>query len=203
MKKAVLFLLVLLCAAAFSFAQITIPHEFRTGTPARADHMNENFDEVEEAINEQIALTAGLNTATSAGQVLTWTGESWIARSIPPDSTYTLSLMQPYLTINFCIALVGTFPSRNGNDPLLAEIMLFAANFAPRGWALCNGQLLSISQNSALFSLLGTTYGGDGRTTFGLPDFRGRVPLSSGSGPGLPSYQMGQRGGASSAIVYR
>ena len=80
-------------------------------------------------------------------------------------------------------------------DPLIAEIRLFAGNFAPRGWALCDGQLLQISSNSALFSILGTTYGGDGRTTFGLPDYRGRVPLGPRQGPGLPNYTGGQRGG--------
>lgn len=80
-------------------------------------------------------------------------------------------------------------------DPFLAEITLFAGNFAPRGWAFCSGQLLPISQNSALFSLLGTTYGGDGRTTFALPDLRGRVAIQEGNGPGLSSYNLGQRGG--------
>ena len=71
------------------------------------------------------------------------------------------------------------------SDPFLAEVKLFAGNFAPRDWALCQGQLLSISSNTALFSLLGTTYGGDGRTTFGLPDLRGRANVGSGHGPGL------------------
>ena len=79
----------------------------------------------------------------------------------------------------------------------IAEIRLFGGNFAPRNWAFCEGQLLSIASNSALFSLLGTTWGGDGRTTFGLPDFRGRSPISPGQGPGLPSYQHGQKGGTS------
>lgn len=81
-------------------------------------------------------------------------------------------------------------------DPFLGQIQMVGFNFAPRNWALCDGQLLSISQNTALFSLLGTTYGGDGRTTFGLPDLRGRVPLHPGSGPGLPTYSLGQKGGA-------
>lgn len=81
------------------------------------------------------------------------------------------------------------------STPLLAEIRLFAGNFAPRGWAFCNGQILSISQNTALFSLLGTTYGGNGQTTFALPDLRGRVPISQGQGPGLPLYSLGEMGG--------
>ena len=70
-------------------------------------------------------------------------------------------------------------------DPFLGEIKMFAGNFAPRGWALCDGHLLAISQYDALFSLLGTAYGGDGRTTFGLPDLRGRIPIHVGTGPGL------------------
>ncbi|WP_431158438.1 phage tail protein [Winogradskyella poriferorum] len=73
---------------------------------------------------------------------------------------------------------------------------MFAGNFAPRGWALCEGQLLAISTNQALFSILGTTYGGDGRTTFALPDLRGRVPIGPGTGPGLSTYRLGQKGGA-------
>jgi microcystin-dependent protein len=77
----------------------------------------------------------------------------------------------------------------------LGEIRGFAGNFAPRAWALCQGQLLSISQNQALFSILGTTYGGDGRTTFALPDLRGRAPLQQGIGPGLSTVNLGQRGG--------
>ena len=80
-------------------------------------------------------------------------------------------------------------------DPLLGEISMFAGNFAPRGWAFCDGQLLPISSNQALFSLLGTTYGGDGRTTFALPDLRGRTPIGSRRGPGLSNYGEGMRGG--------
>lgn len=80
-------------------------------------------------------------------------------------------------------------------EPTLAQIILFAGNFPPRGWAYCDGQLLDISQNTALFSLLGTIYGGDGRTTFALPDLRGRAPIHSGNGPGLSSYRQGQKGG--------
>ena len=80
-------------------------------------------------------------------------------------------------------------------DPLLGSISMFAGNFAPRGWALCQGQLLPIAQNTALFSILGTTYGGDGRTTFALPDLRGRAPLSSGRGPGLSQRNLGSRSG--------
>lgn len=77
----------------------------------------------------------------------------------------------------------------------IAEIRMFAGNFAPRSWAFCQGQLLSIAQNTALFSLLGTTYGGNGQTTFGLPDFRGRVAVGTGQGPGLPNVILGEMAG--------
>jgi microcystin-dependent protein len=78
------------------------------------------------------------------------------------------------------------------DTPFIGSIVLFAGNFAPRGWAFCQGQLLSIAQNTALFSILGTTYGGNGQTTFALPDLRGRVPLGQGQGPGLQSYELGE-----------
>jgi len=81
-------------------------------------------------------------------------------------------------------------------DPFVAEIRIFPFNFAPRGWAMCNGQLLPLSQNTALFSLLGTTYGGDGMSTFALPDLQGSVPLHPGQGPGLSLYDLGQVGGS-------
>jgi microcystin-dependent protein len=87
------------------------------------------------------------------------------------------------------------------SDPYIGELRLFPYNFAPRGWAFCQGQLLSIAQNTALFSLLGTTYGGNGQTTFGLPDLRGRVPISSGQGPGLSPYALGQTGGVESVTL--
>ncbi len=81
-------------------------------------------------------------------------------------------------------------------DPFIGQLLLFGGNFAPRGWALCDGQLLAINSYSALFSILGTTYGGDGRTTFALPDLRSRVPIHPGTGHGLPTYKQGQQTGA-------
>ena len=81
------------------------------------------------------------------------------------------------------------------DSPFLGMIAIFGFNFAPRGWAFCQGQILSIAQNTALFSLLGTMYGGNGQTTFALPDLRGRVPVGQGQGPGLSSYDIGQVGG--------
>ena len=80
-------------------------------------------------------------------------------------------------------------------DPFVAEIRIFPFNFAPRGWAFCNGQLLPISQNTALFSLLGTTYAGDGKSTFGLPNLQGRVPVQRGQGSGLSLRDLGERFG--------
>jgi len=87
------------------------------------------------------------------------------------------------------------------SDPFVAEIRMFAGNFAPTGWAMCDGQLLPISQNTALFSLLGTFYGGDGRTTFALPDLRGRIPLQQGQGPGLSNRDLGETGGSSTVTL--
>ena len=81
------------------------------------------------------------------------------------------------------------------SEPYVGEIKMFAGNFAPRAYALCNGQLLSIAQNTALFSLLGTTYGGDGRTTFALPDLQSRVPMFWGQGPGLSQHFIGEQSG--------
>jgi len=77
----------------------------------------------------------------------------------------------------------------------IGEIRMFGGNFAPRGWALCDGQLLPINSHQALFSILGTTYGGDGRTTFALPDLRGSVPIHKGQGPGLTNHNLGNKGG--------
>src|SRR3954470_22596670 len=86
-------------------------------------------------------------------------------------------------------------------DPFIGQIILFAGNFAPKGWAFCSGQLLSIAQNSALFSLLGTTYGGNGQTTFALPDLRSRVPIHAGQGPGLTNYVQGEQTGVENVTL--
>lgn len=81
-------------------------------------------------------------------------------------------------------------------DPFVAEIRIFPFNFAPRGWAWCDGQLLPLSQNTALFSLLGTTYGGNGKSNFALPDLQGRAPMHPGQGPGLSLHDLGETGGS-------
>jgi microcystin-dependent protein len=86
-------------------------------------------------------------------------------------------------------------------EPFLGSIALFAFDWAPRGWARCDGALLSISSNTALFSLLGTTYGGNGQTTFALPDLRGRAPIHDGQGPGLSSWSAGQSAGAETVTL--
>ena len=86
-------------------------------------------------------------------------------------------------------------------DPFLGDIKMFGGNFNPRGFAFCDGQLLPISQNSALFSLLGTMYGGDGRVTFGLPELRGRLPIHEGQGPGLPNFNQGSKAGSETATI--
>ncbi|SFG45244.1 Microcystin-dependent protein [Duganella sp. CF458] len=87
------------------------------------------------------------------------------------------------------------------SSPFVAEIRMFASNFAPTGWATCDGQLLPISQNTALFSLLGTTYGGDGKSTFGLPDLNGRSPLHPGQGAGLSLRDLGEQGGSATVSL--
>ncbi len=86
-------------------------------------------------------------------------------------------------------------------EPFIGQIMLFGGNFEPRGWAFCNGQLLSIAQNTALFSILGTTYGGNGQTTFALPDLRGRAAVGFGQGPGLSNYDLGQSTGSETVTL--
>jgi microcystin-dependent protein len=86
-------------------------------------------------------------------------------------------------------------------DPFVAEIRIFGFGFAPQGWAFCDGQILPISQNTALFSLLGTTYGGDGKSTFALPNLQGSVPLHAGDSPGGSSYDLGQQGGAETVTL--
>jgi microcystin-dependent protein len=86
-------------------------------------------------------------------------------------------------------------------DPFVAEIRMVPFNFAPKGWAFCDGQLIPISQNTALFSLLGTTYGGDGKSTFALPDLQGRSPMHPGQGPGLSLHDLGEQGGAETVTL--
>jgi microcystin-dependent protein len=87
------------------------------------------------------------------------------------------------------------------DEPYLGTVGIFGGNFAPRGWLLCNGQLLSIAEESTLFAILGTTFGGDGQTTFGVPDLRGRIAIGTGQGPGQPNFVIGQRAGSESVTI--
>jgi len=105
------------------------------------------------------------------------------------------------LLVILCLGFTKDDNPPVSQEGFIGEVKMFAGNFAPRGWALCEGQLLAISSNSALFSILGTTYGGDGRTTFALPDLRGRVPVGPGNGPGLTNRLIGQRGGSENIIL--
>jgi microcystin-dependent protein len=139
----------------------------------------------------------GVNT----NDLLVWdaSGNDYIAKSITTGNTgggQAFSILQPYLAVNFCIAVSGIFPSRSGEDPFVGEIEMFGFNFAPVGWELCNGQLLPINQYQALFVLIGTQFGGDGITNFALPNLQGRVPLAMGNLAGGSSYIIGQSGGS-------
>ena len=140
-----------------------------------------------------------LNAGTAVGQLLSWNGNNWVnTNPKPPES---VSNIQPYLAINFCISLYGVFPSQNDGQPYIGEIAQFGFNFAPSGWAFCNGQLLPISENEALFALIGTTYGGDGQTTYAVPDLRSRAPIHQGQGPGLSNYIIGETGGTETRTI--
>jgi microcystin-dependent protein len=139
-----------------------------------------------------------------ANDLLTFDGTNWIARNIViqnAGSGQAINNMQPYLVVNFSIALYGIYPSRDFSDPFIGAIVMFGFNFNPRNWAKCDGQLVSISQNTALFSLLGTIYGGDGQTTFALPDLRGRTPIHFGHGPGLSTRTIGETGGTETVTL--
>ena len=139
--------------------------------------------------------TIALNPGTAAGDLLSWNGANWVNISTNTFAKTNTTNLQPSLTMNYCMALQGIYPSQNGSDPFIGEVVLYAFNFAPKGWAQCNGQLLPINQNQALFSLLGTQYGGNGITSFALPDLRGRAAIHKGQGPGLNNRVIGERAG--------
>lgn len=136
-----------------------------------------------------------VNGVTQSDDLITFDGTNWVATRPADIGHLSKDNMQPSLGVNCIIALFGTFPSRSSSDPFIGEIIFFGGNFAPRNWAFCDGQLLPISSNSALFSILGTIYGGDGRTSFALPDMRGRVPMHAGNAPGLTNRRLGERVG--------
>lgn len=110
-----------------------------------------------------------------------------------------------FTALMLAVGLTGFAPGlvtkASADDPYLGDIMMFGGNFCPRGWAATDGQLLAINDNQALFSLMGTTFGGDGRTSFGLPDLRGRTGIGQGQGPGLTNRFMGQKLGSESVIL--
>lgn len=140
----------------------------------------------------------------SQDDLISFDGANWVAKGALIQNNgggQAQNNMQPYIGIYHIIALQGIYPSRNALDPFLAEIIMFAGNFAPRGWAFCDGQLLPIASYSALFSLVGTIYGGDGRTTFALPDMRGRTAIHPGQGPGLSRRTVGEKGGTENNIM--
>ena len=145
-----------------------------------------------------------LNPGTATGDLITWDGTNWVNMQ-PATQHFTINVdnRQPLLTLNYCIALQGVFPSQSSSEPFLSEIELYSFNFPPKGFAFCNGQLLAINQNTALFSLIGTFYGGNGTTNFALPNLQGRVPIHFGSGAGLSTYTLGQTGGVETNTISR
>lgn len=146
--------------------------------------------------------TISLNAGTSAGDLITWDGTNWVSTQ-PAVQHFSVSAnnRQPYMALNFMIATEGIFPSHTSLEPYIGEIMMVGWNFETPGFKYCNGQLLPISSYTALFALLGTNFGGNGTTTFGLPDLRGRVPLHFGTGTGLSTYSIGNSGGAETITI--
>ena len=143
---------------------------------------------------------------TVSGNMMTYDGANWVSKRLTLGlsgsvSPVALNNMQPYLALNYCIAVWGIYPSRNSSEQHIGEIVLFPYDFVPYGYAACNGQIMSIAQNTALFSLLGTYYGGNGQTTFGLPDLTGRVAIGMGSGAGLTTRTIGEKGGNESITI--
>ena len=138
-----------------------------------------------------------INSGTNVGDLLTWDGTNWVnTQPAVQHFTVTVDNHQPYLVNNYMIALFGIFPSQNdASQPYVGEIYLMGCNFAVNGFQICDGSLLSISANPVLFDLIGTTYGGNGTSTYAVPDLRGRTPIGMGSGTGLSPYVIGQSGG--------
>ena len=138
-----------------------------------------------------------LNPGTQAGDLITWDGTNWVnMQPAIQHFSFTVDNHQPYQAINFCISLYGIFPTQNdASQPYVGEIIMMGANFAPVGWQFCDGTLLSIAEYTVLFDLIGTTYGGDGISTFAVPDLRGRVPIHMGSN-GTTTYILGQQAGS-------
>jgi len=143
-----------------------------------------------------------INPGTNPGDLITWDGTNWVnMQPAIQHFSFQVNNLQPYLVGNYCIALNGIFPSRSDAEPFVSQIQLFPFNFAPVGWAECDGQLMPISQNTALFSLLGTTFGGNGTSNFALPNLQGAVLIGMGQGPGLTNFIEGETGGSTTVTV--
>ncbi len=121
------------------------------------------------------------------------------AKTTPLPNNRSYDNRSPWLAVNYIIALEGLYPQQDGgggwSEEMIGEIILWPIRWAPDGWLICDGRTLQIQQYQPLFAILGTTYGGDGRTNFNLPDLRGRAPLHRSQAPGQSAYQIGQRGG--------
>jgi microcystin-dependent protein len=184
------------------------------GDKGNAGDKGDTGDQGTQGIQGETGVTgADINLPTAVdGNLITYDGTNWVAAT-PQDAVkitianaggnQSFNNRSPYLGLNYLIALEGIFPSRNSYQPFIGEIMLFGGNFVVTDWAFCDGQLLAIMSNTALFSILGTTYGGDGRTTFALPDLRGRsaIHVGTGTGPGLSTIRLGDRSGAETTTL--
>jgi microcystin-dependent protein len=143
-----------------------------------------------------------INPGTNKGDLITWDGTNWVnMQPAIQHFSFQVNNLQPYLVANYCIALNGIFPSRSDAQPFLSQIQIFPFNFAPIGWAECDGQLLAISQYTALFALVGTNFGGNGTSNFALPNLQGAVLIGMGQGPGLTNFIEGETGGSTTVTV--
>lgn len=185
----------------FTISMDNMPTHTHTGTnlPAASANLQVYYNNVTAASPSP----EGTYYAKNASNFYSATYNTVMASSTSSCTTESAGIsqaangMMPYLAMNYCICVSGLYPTTSGAgfDPLLGEIKLFAGNFIPGGWAACNGQSLTIMQNQALYSLLGTNYGGNS-TTFMLPDLKGRTPIHIGQGAGLTNHQLAEKGGS-------
>ena len=155
------------------------------------------------AWREEMDVVNSAGSVTSA-KLVTFDGTNWVAKSLlvnTSGSGQPASIVQPFLTLNYYIACYGVYPSQAGADPYIGEIQLAGFYYAPMDFLACNGQLIPIAEFDVLFNLIGTTYGGDGQTTFGVPDLRGRVALHQGQGSGMSNKVLGQVAGTENVYL--